>query len=70
VVAQRAMRYVTAMIEREPSAFILDAEAERRADEEGLRAYETGRVVSHQAVREWLLSWGTADERPRPKAGE
>ena len=29
-----------------------------------------GRVISHEAVRRWLLSWGKADELPPPKCGE
>jgi predicted transcriptional regulator len=37
---------------------LLDAAAE--AD------YAAGRVVPHDKVVEWLKSWGTPDELPRP----
>ena len=30
----------------------------------------TGKVISHEAVRRWLLSWGKANELPPPKCGE
>lgn len=26
-----------------------------------------GRVVEHEKVRDWLLSWGTDNEQPRPR---
>jgi predicted transcriptional regulator len=69
--ARRAtLGYLASMLDRKPSAFDVNPDEERRADEEALRAYEAGRVVSHQAVREWLLSWGTSNERPRPKIGD
>ena len=58
------------MLAREPSAFEMDEADEAAADAEAMRAYEEGRVVSHKAVREWLLSWGAANERPRPKPRE
>ena len=55
----------------EPSIFDeIDADAEERAMQEGEAAADAGRVVSHEAVRRWLLSWGTPDELPLPKCGE
>jgi predicted transcriptional regulator len=45
------------------------AEAEA-ADAEGLADLEAGRVISHEAMKRWLLSWGTPDELPPPKVGE
>ncbi|MET1756468.1 antitoxin [Novosphingobium sp. RD2P27] len=27
---------------------------------------KAGRVVPHEAVRDWLKTWGTADEKPMP----
>jgi len=29
-----------------------------------------GKVISHEAVRRWLLSWSKADELPPPECGE
>ncbi|MFO0411802.1 MAG: CopG family transcriptional regulator [bacterium] len=36
----------------------------------GLADIEAGRVVSHEAVLRWLLSWGTDNPLPPPKCGE
>ena len=33
---------------------------------EGEADIAAGRVISHQAMKAWLLSWGTADELPPP----
>lgn len=55
----------------EPSIFDeIDAEAEERAIREGEADADAGRVISHEAVRRWLLSWGTPNELPPPKCGE
>ena len=32
----------------------------------GIASIEAGRVVPHEAVREWLLSWGKDDEGEPP----
>ncbi|MCC6736551.1 MAG: CopG family transcriptional regulator [Bauldia sp.] len=37
---------------------------------EGLASIERGEVISHEAVKAWLASWGTADELPPPKVGQ
>lgn len=44
-------------------------EANRRAVAEARQAIAEGRVVDHEDVRRWLLSWGTEHELPRPKCG-
>lgn len=36
---------------------------------EGMAAADAGRVVPYEAVRQWLLSWGTDHELPPPKCG-
>lgn len=33
-----------------------------------LRSIDAGKGVSHSAVAEWVDSWGTETERPKPKA--
>jgi predicted transcriptional regulator len=59
------------MPDAEPTLFDeIDDAAEQRALEEAERAIAEGRTVSHEAVRRWLLSWGTAKELPPPKCGE
>jgi predicted transcriptional regulator len=44
----------------------IDKGAEERAIAEAEADVAAGRVVPHEAVVEWLKSWGTADERPAP----
>lgn len=36
------------------------------AVEEGIAAADAGRTVPYEAVRRWLLSWGTENELPPP----
>jgi predicted transcriptional regulator len=62
------------MAKPEPSIFDELDEIDPEADERNLAVAEAdiaaGRVISHEAVKRWLLSWGTPDELPRPKCGE
>lgn len=58
-------------MEEEPSIFDFEDEAAAKAAiQEGLADLRAGRVISHEAVKAWLLSWGTTDELPRPKVGD
>lgn len=53
----------------EPSIFDDDdTAAEAAADAEGLADLDAGRVISHERMKAWLLSWGTPEEIPPPKA--
>lgn len=61
---------IVSMLAREPSPLELDAEAEATADAEAEADYQAGRVISHEAMRAWILSWGTPDELPSPKVGD
>lgn len=65
-----------ARAEQRSSAFIvkeaLEARLEERraylaAIEEGEREADLGVLVSGDAVKKWLLSWGTDNELPRPE---
>lgn len=38
-----------------------------RMIEEGRRDIAEGRVISHEKMRAWLLSWGTEEELPPPE---
>lgn len=40
------------------------SEARAEADVKG------GRLISHEAVRRWLSSWGSSKRLPRPRPGE
>lgn len=37
-----------------------------KAVEQGIAAAEAGQLVDYEAVRRWLLSWGTEAEGPPP----
>ena len=47
-----------------------DDAADEAATLEGEADLAAGRVISHEAMKAWLLSWGTADELPPPQAGD
>lgn len=47
-----------------------DQAAEERAWAEGKADIAAGRVISHEAVRRWLRSWGKQDELPPPECGQ
>jgi len=47
-----------------------DPKSEARAVAEAEAAIAKGRVISHQAIRKWLRSWGKPNELPPPKCGE
>lgn len=47
-----------------------DTDGEARALDEAERAIVEGRVISHEAMRKWLRSWGKPGELPPLKCGE
>jgi len=47
-----------------------DDVAEEKALAEAEAEIAAGKFISHEAMRRWLLSWGTANELPPPKCGE
>jgi hypothetical protein len=47
----------------------VDDAAEERAMEEAEAAFAAGRVISHEAMKKWLASWGTPGELPPPQVG-
>lgn len=44
-----------------------DTEAFVAAVKEGIASADAGRTVPYETVREWLLSWGTKAELPKPE---
>jgi predicted transcriptional regulator len=55
----------------EPSIFdIVDEEADARREAEAQADVANGRVISHEAMKAWLLSWGTSDELKPPQVGD
>ncbi|MET0246579.1 MAG: CopG family transcriptional regulator [Sphingomonas sp.] len=47
-----------------------DSTAEAAADARADADAETGRVISHDAVKRWIQSWGSATPLPRPEIGD
>lgn len=45
-------------------------EAEARSEARAEADVAAGRLVSHDAVRRWLSSWGSDKRLPRPRPGE
>jgi predicted transcriptional regulator len=57
--------------DEEPGVFEFEDEAAIEASlERGLADVEAGRVISHEAMKHWLQSWGTDTPLPPPKCGE
>jgi len=44
-----------------------DTAAFVEAVREGVAAADAGHIMSYEAVRRWLLSWGNPNELPLPK---
>jgi predicted transcriptional regulator len=47
-----------------------DTEAEARSDARAEADVKAGRLISHEAVKSWLRSWGSAKPLPRPRVGD
>jgi predicted transcriptional regulator len=45
-------------------------EAEAKSEARAEADVRAGRVISHEAVRRWLSSWGGAKRLPRPRVGD
>lgn len=59
--------YECVMEKRETPFDVVDDEAEAKAIAEAEADVAAGRVVSHERVCRWLLSWGTDRQLPRPR---
>jgi predicted transcriptional regulator len=59
-----------AMAVLQPAIFDeIDEVAEAEADARAEADVRAGRVISHEAMKTWLLSWGRVDELPPPEVG-
>ncbi len=47
-----------------------DAAAEAKADARADADVQNGRLISHDAVKRWLVSWGSPELLPRPRVGD
>lgn len=67
----RGLCYEPPMAQTHPTVFDeIDFEAEAAADAEAEADVAGGRLISHKAVKAWLLSWGTPHELPTPQVGD
>lgn len=48
----------------------VDPEDDARALAEAEAAVANGQLIDHQAMKDWLLSWGQADELPPPSVDQ
>ncbi len=59
------------MLAREPALFDeIDPEAEAAADAEAEADLADGRLIGSDAMKAWLMSWGTPEPLAPPKAGD
>jgi predicted transcriptional regulator len=58
------------MLAHQRSPAEIESAADEAADDEAMAEYEATGGISHEAVMACIRSWGTADERPRPKIGD
>ncbi len=47
----------------------IDEASEAEADARAEADVRAGRVISHEAMKAWLVSWGRADELSPPEVG-
>jgi predicted transcriptional regulator len=47
-----------------------DPAAEAAADARAEADVKAGRLISHDAVKRWIASWGTDKPLPRPEIGD
>ena len=58
-------------MKHEPDIFdSIDPEAEAASHARGIADLDAGRTVSHEAVVNWLRSWGSGKRLPPPKVGD
>jgi predicted transcriptional regulator len=56
--------------DEEPGVFdVADEAADEASTLRGLADFEAGRTISHEAMKRWLLSWGTDEPLPPPECG-
>ncbi len=46
-----------------------DADADARSDARAEADVKAGRLISNEAVKKWLKSWGSDKPLPRPRVG-
>lgn len=60
-----------ALMKAQPTIFDeLDEAGEAQAVAAAEASIAAGRIISHDAMKAWLLSWGTPDEQTPPSVGD
>lgn len=60
-----------ASMDPKPTLFeSVDPAAEAAADERAEADVAAGRLISHDAVKRWVASWGSDAPLPRPRIGD
>jgi predicted transcriptional regulator len=60
-----------AFMKAQPTIFDeLDEAGEAQAVADAETSIAAGRIISHDAMKAWLLSWGTPDEQTPPSVGD
>ena len=57
------------VVEQAVREFIAVRDWQAAAIDEGVRAADAGQLAEHDAVVDWVASWGGPDEKPMPKCG-
>jgi predicted transcriptional regulator len=58
-------------MEHEPGVFdVINDQSEADADAEGIADADAGRVISNEAMKKWLASWGTGKRLAPPQIGD
>ena len=65
--AKATKRSRSFVVKEAVEAYMKDQRAYQAAVEEGEREADLGVLISGDAVKRWLLSWGTNNELPRPE---
>jgi predicted transcriptional regulator len=66
-IAEVTERSASSLAARAVAKWVDENRWQLRAIEEGIAAADRGELVDHQAVSEWLESWGTAGELEPPR---
>jgi predicted transcriptional regulator len=66
-ISSETNRSVSAIAEEALSDYVKQQEMEAAALDEAVARADRGDFVSHEAVADWLQTWGTAGEKPAPQ---
>ncbi|MGA1803778.1 CopG family ribbon-helix-helix protein [Rhizobium sp. HT1-10] len=65
--SQATDRSATSITAEALEAYLAQQEWQIAAIDDAIRLAESGEFVSHEAMKSWLTSWGTAEETSAPR---